>query len=300
MMRSLYSGVSGLKNHQTRMDVIANNISNVNTIGYKASRTVFADIYSQTVKTASGATISGGGINAAQIGLGVKLAAIDILHTSAATSRTDNTLDLAIEGDGFFVIQSGDSKYYTRAGNFYLDNDGNLVTSGGDYVLGLTGEWDGRVEADPDATPPVVGVQGTWKPPAAPTGGSFNATDLDKINLDGFESISIDEYGVVRGLVDGENVIVGYVAIATFQNNAGLEKVGNSYFAASPNSGAARFSMPTSNAAGQINPGGLEMSNVDLSSEFTDMIITQRGFQANSRVITTSDTMLEELINLKR
>lgn len=287
MMRSLYSGVSGLRNHQTRMDVIANNISNVNTVAFKSSRTVFQDVYSQTSKSASAATVSTGGTNPIQIGLGVKLAAIDVLHTSAATQRTDNTLDLAIEGDGYFVVKQGTSTYYTRAGNLYVDNSGNLITANGDYIQGVTGKWSGTAGTS------------TWTAPTEPTNGSI--TTVTNINVAGFTGISIDSSGVIRGLnSSGDEQVIGYIAIATFTNASGLEKQGSSLYSASPNSGTAKLSVAKTNGAGQINPGGLEMSNVDLASEFTDMIITQRGFQANSRIITTSDSMLEELVNLKR
>jgi flagellar hook protein FlgE len=147
MMRSLYSGVSGLKNHQARMDVIGNNISNVNTTAYKSSRVIFQDIYSQTLKAASAGTATLGGTNPAQIGLGVSLGDIDILFNSAAMQRTDNPSDLAIEGEGFFVVDTNGTDaggmFYTRAGTFYVDNAGYLVTSDGYFIMG----------DDPTATP---------------------------------------------------------------------------------------------------------------------------------------------------
>ena len=307
MMRSLYSGVSGLKNHQTRMDVIGNNIANVNTIGYKTSRVIFQDIYSQNVKAASQgdydtsvdpATAGNyGGTNPAQIGLGVTLAAIDIIHTSAATQRTDNPTDLAIEGDGFFIIHPNntveyeldgdvdtdgggyiDGYLYTRAGNFYLDNQGRVVTASGNFVMGYT--YD--VPADP-TDPSVIDME-----------------ELSIIDLSGYTGISFDSTGTVWARVGEEKVAVAQVALAMFTNTAGLEKKGESYYASTGNSGRAFATVANTNGAGKINPGGLEMSNVDLASEFTDMIVTQRGFQANSRIITTSDTLLEELVNLKR
>jgi flagellar hook protein FlgE len=271
MMRSLYSAVSGLRNHQTRMDVVANNISNVNTVAFKSSRVIFQDIYSQTSRNASAAngTALGsiGGTNPIQIGLGVKLATIDVLHNPAATQRTDNPLDVAIEGEGFFTIRQGNNTYYTRAGNFYVDNTGNLVNSSGDAVMGGNG-----------------------------------ATQIS--GLTNYVNIAIDETGVISGIAkndpNGNKVPLGTLAIATFVNPSGLEKMGNGLYAQSANSGAATYSQAGAQGAGKLNVGGLEMSNVDLAGEFTDMIVTQRGFQANSRVITVSDTLLEELINLKR
>lgn len=274
MMRSLYSGVSGLRNHQTRMDVIANNISNVNTVGFKASRTIFQDVYSQTAQSASGATATSGGQNAVQIGLGVKLAAIDVLHTNAATQRTDNPLDLTIEGDGYLMIKKGDITYYTRAGNMYCDNAGNLVTTNGDFLLGFMGT---SFPNPPDST------------------------KLEPINVKGYTGIAIDTDGAVTGIDGtGQTVTIGYVALAMFTNPPGLEKVGGSLYAASSNSGDPVVTQPGEKGSGDLYSGGLEMANVDLAAEFTDMIVTQRGFQANSRVITTSDSMLEELVNLKR
>ena len=275
MMRSLYSGVSGLKNHQARMDVIGNNISNVNTAAYKSSRVVFQDIYSQTVKTASAGTATMGGTNPAQIGLGVSLGSIDIIFTSSATQRTDNPSDLAVEGDGFFVIDingtDAGGMSYTRAGNFCVDNAGYLVTSDGHFVMGY----------DPTATP--------------------SSGALEQINLTGYTGITFDDKGMIWGL-DSSNtkVAVSKIALALFTNNSGLEKVGGSLYSETGNSGTPVFSAAQQSGAGKINPGGLEMSNVDLASEFTDMIVTQRGFQANSRIITTSDALLEELVNLKR
>ncbi len=302
MMRSLYSGVSGLRNHQTRMDVIGNNISNVNTVGFKSSRVIFQDVYSQTSKSAS-AGIAGtvGGTNPMQIGLGVTLAAIDVLHTQSATQRTDRALDLMIQGEGFFVVDTNGDEAgglnYTRAGNFYLDNAGNLVNSSGYYVMGYK----------PDTT--------TGNPPEATTDGEDRSEHLTTLNMALFDDIYIDETGAIKGIQktdaattdtsldaanDGLEVTIGFVAISTFTNVSGLEKQGNSLYSETGNSGAAFITAPSMDGAGAVVPGALEMSNVDLAAEFTDMIVTQRGFQANSRVITTTDSMLEELVNLKR
>ena len=295
MMRSLYSGVSGLRNHQTRMDVIGNNIANVNTTAFKTSRTVFQDIYSQTVKTASAGTATLGGTNPSQIGLGVRLASIDTIFTSGATQITDNPSDLAMEGDGFFVIDINGTDpggiKYTRAGNFYVDNAGKLVTSDGYFVMGymlqtITYDANGNVTnmvAKPAPTLPV------------------EATALEQLDLGPFVNISFDSTGTIWGYTaNDEKVAVAQVSMAMFTNNTGLEKAGGSLYNATASSGAALYTASGKHGSGVINPGGLEMSNVDLAAEFTDMIVTQRGFQANSRIITTSDSMLEELVNLKR
>lgn len=297
MMRSLYSGVSGLRNHQTRMDVIGNNIANVNTAGYKASRVVFQDIYSQMIKAGAAATETSGGTNPAQIGLGVTMGAIDILHTSAATQRTDNPLDLAIEGDGFFIVSKDGTEaadeenagyFFTRAGNFYVDSNGDIVNANGMYLIGYSTD----------------GPAATWNTENESTRGKISiinpaAEDDDPTNR--FTDISVDDTGVIWGMnANNQKVAFAKIVLATFSNVSGLEKEGNSLYSATGSSGPASYTVSGDGGAGRINPGGLEMSNVDLASEFTDMIVTQRGFQANSRIITTSDSMLEELVNLKR
>lgn len=343
MMRSLYSGVSGLRNHQTRMDVIGNNISNVNTAGFKTSRVVFQDVYSQTSAGASGGISNVvGGTNPVQIGLGVKLAAIDTMFTSAAIQRTDNPTDLMIEGEGFFCVNVGgkieveateegaDPTYrmgeiqYTRAGNLYVDNAGNLVTANGNYILGMAPVVTKLTYTDGTGAPQVIEYDGdpanlethlkavedaladtTNKDFVKKFGESTSdpaASDLTHMNVAGFTGISIDANGKITGIsakTDQEEVL-GFLVLATFTNNPGLEKSGSSLYKSTQNSGEPVYTRPSTGAAGSINPGGLEMSNVDLAAEFTDMIITQRGFQANSRIITTSDSILEELVNLKR
>lgn len=313
MMRSLYSGVSGLRNHQTRMDVIGNNISNVNTAGYKASRVVFQDIYSQLIKSGAAAAETTGGTNPAQIGLGVTMGAIDILHTSAATQRTDNPLDLAIEGDGYFILcrntddietstgGGGDdvttvnNANYTRAGNFYVDSEGRLVNADGLFVVGYifnTEDEEGGAGGGGTEEEPELGIISFTYNYEDGSGDTIKAR---------YKDISIDDTGVIWGLNHENNkVAVAQIALATFSNSNGLEKEGNSLYSATGSSGPANITVSGEGGAGRINPGGLEMSNVDLATEFTDMIVTQRGFQANSRIITTSDSMLEELVNLKR
>ncbi|MCL1936558.1 MAG: flagellar hook protein FlgE [Defluviitaleaceae bacterium] len=466
MMRSMFSGVSGLRAHQTRMDVIAHNISNVNTVGFKASRTLFNDVFSQTLSSAAGANVEAtgrGGQNAMQIGLGVNVASVDRLMTQGAAQRTDNAFDLMLDGSGFFIVGDATGTYFTRNGATRLDHDGNLLISNGMRLMGWevtestnwTNEserwqvqrtavqgiqvrpehWstpprattqvqfagnlvpEGRwVGGAPNATPPVPP---TWQ--AAPVNLTMNVHDslgnnttipvtmqmtehgandttIWNVTLvdvqpaaqaqfrvtfdvngrlidvqDGhattneqprpvanrvtslpnrqfyygpagappqggtavvpgavFSPITIDfgpltQFGSVRqtvaiedqdGLPAGQltdlsigqdgTVMARYtngqirplwrVAIAEFQNPAGLEAFGNSLFRATANSG----NFDGVGVDGIMQGGVLEMSNVDLSAEFTDMIVTQRGFQANSRTITTSDDMLQELVNLRR
>ncbi|MFB5087127.1 flagellar basal body rod protein FlgG [Psychrobacillus sp. PGGUH221] len=310
MIRSMYSGISGLKNFQTKLDVIGNNISNVNTYGFKKGRTVFKDLISQTTSGASAASQSRGGINAKQVGLGSQLSAIDTIHSGGSLQSTGNTLDLAISGDGFFIVADGNASpptaftnpSYTRAGNFYMDANGYLVNSDGKYVYGF---------ADPAAQDPttpdtdfVLAKDAVSLPTTAdgvlpvPAGGEVNTPIRIPTNA---QSMSISQNGNVT-FVDstGELRYAGQLVLAKFPNAGGLQKTGSNYYQESPNSGTPFYSVGTEQGMGTVNSGFLEMSNVDLSEEFTDMIVAQRGFQANTRIITTSDQILEELVNLKR
>ncbi|MCM3756722.1 flagellar basal body rod protein FlgG [Sporosarcina aquimarina] len=277
MLRSMYSGISGLKNFQTKLDVIGNNIANVNTYGFKKGRTIFKDLYSQTVAGASAPVgNTRGGVNPKQVGLGSQLAAIDTLHTAGSTQFTGNTLDLAIEGDGFFIVQNGANTtdvQYTRAGNFYMDKSGALV------------DGDGRF---------VMGFQGITNDTAVGTATGKLTIPSDATNM------SIGQDGTVNYVQGGVLKTAGQIKIATFNNPGGLEKVGGNMYKESANSGTALDGAPLTAGRGTVKSGSLEMSNVDLSEEFTDMIVAQRGFQANTRIITTSDEILQELVNLKR
>lgn len=478
-MRSLYSGVSGLKVHQVKMDVIGNNISNVNTVGFKASSVTFSDIFYQTTQGASGPNAATGsaGRNAKQIGLGANVASITAaITTPGGSQRTDNPFDIMIEGDSFFVVNSGGTNYFTKAGSFNIDAHGTLCTPSGASVMGwqvdpndptktvadtvsplrimspenlyakpeattevyisgnldskdtqltsqtgkivnitffdnmghsykadlrvwqtndatnnyriavtdiigedglsifmnkvvnpLTGDItyqassinsfnfggiayqasvtdDGRVTIDTTDAPIMSfnGSTGSFVSVGNGTatgnsiGFSINAdpnpfqtinVDVSSItmystsgssslegnkgSLDGIGAgkqvgnmtgVTIDTSGKIYGKYDnGDSILLGQIAVARFANPAGLEAVGNSMFAATQNSGDFDgIGQDPSKGGGSLTTGVLEMSNVDLSAQFTDMITTQRGFQANSRIITTSDSLLEELINLKR
>ncbi len=479
MMRSLYSGVSGLKVHQTKMDVIGNNISNVNTVGFKSSSVNFSDILYQTTSNASGPNPTTGtaGINAKQIGLGASVAAISsTVAVSGGSQRTDNALDIMIEGSQFFIVNNGVQNYFTKAGAFTVDAAGVLCNTAGCKVMGWqvdkndptktvqdtvselrvmspetqyiepqatsnvyvsgnidykdtqlttdtgktttlsfydrlgqsymavmkvvqseesTNEYnvsitnildakgesifikktvadDGTIEysrneaylgfsfGGTDFTPDVDedgnlvidadspvrlsfdAATGKFKSVGEEEGGKsvkFNVTtdpspfeeiDVDFSSMTMYASsgsssfscsrgaladgngagspkgemtgISVDTSGRIYGTYDnGDTKLLCQIAVASFANAAGLEAVGNNLYAATMNSGDFDgVGEDISAAGGKMNTGVLEMSNVDLSTEFTQMITTQRGFQANSRIITTSDTLLEELINLKR
>lgn len=455
MMRSMFSGVSSLKAHQLRMDVIGNNIANVNTVGYKASSVSFSEMYSQTLSGASSSSQSRGGRNPMQVGLGTNTAAISVNHTKGSIQRTDIATDLMIDGEGFFMVspsRNGENIMYTRAGNFSMDSSGYLVTVDGYYVLdkdfqpiqvnmsetvnasatskllvsgnlnfndkeygvtvdaydslGDTHTFDIKFLEDPITTGAAVTAAGVASlrkmtvamktgedtsieiypgtdnavapethlgdnsknyyvgfdengnvlglydeagamvdetkaiaipgaanlnvplnksmfflngddvSPNAQTAFSQYAQDSDArgIQMDGFSAGSISSFNISsKGEVisyytngntnmyetddDKKPQIIGLVS---FDNPGGLMKMGGNMFQATPNSGAPKYGAPASGSFGSLTPGALEMSNVDLAAQFTDMITTQRGFQANSRVITTSDEILQELVNLKR
>jgi len=186
MMRSLYSGVSGLQNHQIRMDVIGNNISNINTIGFKKGRVNFQDMLSQTMSGAARPTDDLGGVNPKQVGLGMTVASIDTIHTQGSMQTTGVMTDLAIQGNGFFVMNSGAKEFYTRAGAFGLDENGTLINpANGMRVQGWqaeTIEGQNFINAAADVNNLVIPVGS--KDPAAATSEVELACNLDKRTQD--------------------------------------------------------------------------------------------------------------------
>lgn len=305
MLRSLYAGVSGMRNNQTKMDVIGNNIANVNTTGFKSGRVKFQDMLSQTLASAQSPTNGGlGGVNAQQIGLGVKVGAIDTIMTEGALQPTNRDLDFAIEGNGFFVLSQdtqGDMKFYTRDGAFYRDYSGNLVNAGGYNVMGYAAPQGGLLLSDAATTPldkttlAPMSIRSTLDVVKTDASG---VTTTETLSL---ETFSIDGSGQIIGVFsDGNPYLLGQLSVAKFANEGGLEKAGNNNYRASNNSGQEQISTANTSGYGIIRQGVIEMSNVDLANEFTEMIVTSRSYQANSRTITTSDEMLQELINLKR
>ncbi|MGN8051353.1 flagellar hook protein FlgE [Curtobacterium sp. 22159] len=391
MLRSLYSGISGLRSHQEMLDVTGNNIANVNTVGFKSSSTVFQDTLSQMTQGAGGPQTGIGGTNPAQIGLGVQVAGVSTNFAQGSAQATGKATDLMISGDGFFVTRLGNDTVYTRAGAFDFDADGRLVSADGKIVQGYPAT-NGVVNENGalsdivlplDAAAPAVrtstaGVTGNlpsetavgttltrdatvydasgakhtmslaytrtaagWDVAATDGQGATATTSLtfgtdgkltaggtvtvggiavDMTQLTGFASLntasissqngheagtlqgySIAKDGTVMGsFSNGASLAIGRIALATFANPAGLEKTGASGYRATANSGNATVGAPGSPGVGQLASGTLEMSNVDLSQEFTNLIVAQRGFQANARIITTSDEVLQELTNLKR
>jgi flagellar hook protein FlgE len=276
MMRSMFAAISGLKAHQVMLDVTAADIANVNTVGYKSSRMTFRDSLSQLQRGGAAPGPGQGGSNAAQIGLGSQVGSIDNLMGGGALQTTGNTFDVAISGEGWFRVGSSTAPavptalQYTRAGNFTTNDQGFLTTQDGQYVLGRT-------------APGGAGTDTLIQIPA----GAANVS----VGQDG--SVTYQPAG------GGARVTAAYLSIAKFENQSALERRGGNTWAAGPNTGPEAVSTP-GGTYGLTVAGAVEMSNVDLASEFTNMITAQRGFQANSRVISTADQMLQDLVNLTR
>ncbi|MDZ4826823.1 MAG: flagellar hook protein FlgE [Actinomycetota bacterium] len=418
----MFAGVSGLRSHQGFMDVVGNNIANVNTTGYKTSNILFQDLLSQSLR-GGGAPTAGtaGGTNPAQVGLGVRLAGITLNMAQGASQLTGRSTDFALQGDGFFIVDQGGTRAYTRAGSFSMDGLGQLVTSEGGFVQGwpataagvvdtnasvsllripvgqtispvtttsldiggnlpadsatatnisasitvynslgtaipLRAEfrkianvapdvnWEVRVydaannvihaatavtfgptgalttgnvtvtQAELNA---ITGTSGTWaaggivldfgtaadpdRLTGASTLNSVGALSQNGSAIGSLVGFSVASSGLISGVFsNGRNQALGQIALAAFANPAGLEKAGGSLYRASVNSGEPQVGVAGQGGRGTLAGGTLEMSNVDLAAEFTNLIIAQRGFQANSRIITASDEILQDLVNLKR
>lgn len=318
MIRSMYSAVSALRNHQQAMDVVGNNLANVNTTGFKTGRAVFADSLYQNL---TGAQAPGGGaaggigiINPSQIGLGMRLTGVDTFQTQGNLQFTGRNTDLAIQGNGFFILSDGvqtpqvqgldyPTRFYSRDGAFDIDATGALV--------------------NPTTGHKVLGMMNTAAFGAAPAYGAQLAPIVIPQNQ--FTSFTISNTGQVLGIAAagntlagsppaGAQVVVGKLQLATFANPSGMLRVGKNEFVPTVASGTVTPAIPapatpannpgvsdaTLAGAGEIVTGALEMSNVDVADQMSKMIITQRGFQANSRLISVSDEMLQELMNLKR
>ncbi|MDQ1622116.1 MAG: flagellar hook protein FlgE [Actinomycetota bacterium] len=390
MLRSLYSGISGLRSHQTMLDVTGNNIANVNTTGFKSSSVQFQDTLSQLTR-GGGAPGAEGGTNPAQVGLGVQVAGIATNFNQGSSQATGKATDLMISGDGFFAVTNGGQTLYTRAGGFTPDAQGRLVTADGAILQGWAAV-NGVVPAGGPVSDITVsnmalssarategaGVAGNLPSEAAAgatldrqisvydatgtatpldlkftrTAGGWDVSGTDALGRTGttslafnngqlatnpatlsvggivvdlnrvtgytgmtsvtidsqngraagtMESFTISKDGTVLGAFsNGAKEPVAQIAMAKFANSAGLEKAGNSMYRITANSGGAVLGTAGVDGIGSIAAGSLEMSNVDLSQEFTNLIVAQRGFQANARIITTSDEVLNELTNLKR
>lgn len=447
MLRSLFSGVSGLDANQEMIDTIGNDIANVNTTGYKSNEVQFEDLMSQTISGATAPTSTTGGVNPTQVGLGVKVAGIEASFTQGTSQQTGNPLDLAIQGDGFFIGDQGGQTIYTRAGSLNLDANGHIVTPNGSLVQGWAADAQGNINSSAPLGPlsipsgqqvaanatqnitlggnlsgqtgwtaptkgpgsgangPTEGTstavtvyapngateslalnmwQDTTLPAGAPKGAvtawsaegaltqpgtapdytnsttatmyfdasgnlvgmadqkgaavtgsalsltvpdettgaaagatqtftlkvptvtnNYSADTLSALGQDGnppgtLQSYSIDSTGVIQGVFsNGQTLDLGQIAMATFSNPDGLMRAGATAFTSTANSGLAQVGVAGNGSRGTIQAGTLEASNVDLAKEMTQLIEAERGFQANGSVISTSDTLLQDLINLK-
>jgi flagellar hook protein FlgE len=297
MMAGMYAAISGLDANQAMLNDTASNLANVNTVGYKASSITFADSLTQVIRGASGPTSTNGGSNPVQIGLGVQVDATRNEMTEGAFQTTNNPLDVAIEGTGFLRVGQGEppakepfttglpaNMQYTRAGDLTTNTTGFLTTQSGLYVVGRNAvAKEGETESS--YTP---GTEDTYIkiPPGA--------TNIS-IGMDG--SVGYTDNNT-ESKTFGQRVVAGYLSLATFANESGLERIGGSLWATTANSGTAVVGTPSTAGFGATVGGELEMSNVDLATEMTRMITAERGYQANSRVITTADTMLETLVSM--
>lgn len=311
MLRSMFSGVSGLRTHQNKMDVIGNNIANVNTVGFKSGRVTFKDSIYQNIYSSSDGNDIYGGSNPSQVGYGSQVSAVSVNFGTGSYEPTGHGTDCMINGSGFFLVgpkpedDTGipvgavSGLNLTRVGEFTIDGDGYLVDANKNVVYGFWGQngevGEGTAEWNPDTTGGVHPI----RLPSAGDDPKVSITDEGaRLNLTG---ISIDANGVISGQTsDGTTYKFGVVAVANVTNPNALENSGNSYYKAVSNTGTVQAFQPGEGATGILQTGCLEMSNVDLATEFSNMITTQRGFQACSKMITVSDEMLQELVNLKR
>jgi len=339
MLRSFYSGVSGLKVNQVKLDVIGNNIANVGTTAFKSSRVRFKDMVSQSVNESGAPGTSQGGVNPKQVGLGVQVSGIDTMVGQGAMQPTSRTLDVAIDGEGYLMVAKGKvpdtnadgvtletadnavadtngvELFYTRDGALTLDKSGNLLNSDGLRILGYAVKDSTNTSltySGGTPTPKFVDAKGTLTTettliPLVIPEEIQDPTDATKTLR--VISYSIEKDGQINAVLgDGKVAVLGQIATSSFKNAAGLSKVGGNLFKNTSNSGEAvvRSGIGTADADdnsaayGDMLSQMLEMSNVDLAEQFTDMIIAQRAFQASGKSITTGDEILQELIGLKR
>lgn len=306
MMQSLASAVSGLQGEQTAMDVIGNNIANVNTIGFKGSNVDFATLLFQTLNSGSAPTASMGGTNPTQVGLGVGIGAISTNMAQGSLQQTGNPLDIAIEGNGFLTLQGPQGTVYSRAGDLEVDASGNVVqASTGSIVQGwmptggptttLTWTQSSGAPAPTTIAPTGLKVAQTY----TPSGGT----------VEQLSSVAIGPNGVIVATYEGAGgvstqTVVGQIALAVFQNPNGLVAVGGTAYVPGPNalppgSTTPTYSQPGSNGSGSLAVGALEQSNVDISQELTNMIVSERTYEVDAKLITTSDNMLQSLIQIQ-
>jgi flagellar hook protein FlgE len=295
MMAGMYAAISGLDANQAMLNETAADLANVNTVGYKGASVTFADSLTQVLRGASGPTTTNGGSNPVQIGLGVQVSATRNTMTEGSFQSTNNPLDVAIEGPGFLRVGAGEPKepltsaqpaslQYTRAGDLTTNTQGLLITQAGEYVIGRNAVAN-ETEA---GTTYTAGTEDTYLkiPP-----GSANVS----IGQDGSVNYTDEN---PESKTYQQRVTAGYISLATFANESGLERLGGSLWGQTANSGNPIVGTPSTAGFGSTIGGELEMSNVDLATEMTNMITAERGYQANSRVISVSDQMLQTVVTM--
>ncbi|MDD5758345.1 MAG: flagellar basal-body rod protein FlgG [Desulfobulbaceae bacterium] len=260
MIRALYSARTGMNGQQTQLDVISNNLANVNTGGFKKSRTQFEDLFYQSLRSVGAETVAGGMVpTGVQVGLGTRVTSIQKVFTQGSITETGNDLDMAIQGDGFFKIVRDGVSYYTRDGSFKRDADGYIVTANGDRL-------------QPEF--------------AIPTGTT---------------TINVDSGGMLVAKDQAEQTLGSVqLTLHNFINPAGLKSEGGNLYLESDASGAPTEANPGSNGIGTLTQNFLETSNVNVTEEMVNLIITQRAFESNSKAVTTADQLLEIANTLKR
>ena len=302
MVGSMYAAIAGLRSHQQKMNVIGNNIANVNTYGYKSQRTTFKESMYSSLRGSTAGTATMGGTNASQIGYGCTVGTIDMNMKTGTYAVTDKTMDVMIDGDGFLITgnitdgydlatESIDGLQLSRLGNLDFDNNGYLVDGNGNVIYGFAKDDKGDYDTD------------TLVPLRKPTDANDDIMALT--------NISISKKGEITGSYGDTVVTIGCIGLAYVDNPNGLTHLGGPYYQAGGNAGSVRAGTVGNvigagddtgivNFTSSIVPGALEMSNVDISNEFADLITTQRGFQANTKIITVTDEMLSDLVSMKR
>lgn len=334
MLRSLYAGISGMKANQVKLDVIGNNIANVGTTAFKSSRVRFQDMVSQSMSQSLAPAANQGGVNAKQVGLGVQVAGIDVMVGQGMMQPTSRNLDVAMDGEGYMMVASGPiggvvtltaektidiaapsgfDISYTRDGALTLDHEGHLLTSDGFRVMGYS--IAGNTSYDAATGKPTIAFVDANDTATAKADATLIPLSIpDRIGDDAetaqrVRTFSIEKDGSIKAVLeDGSVAAVGQIAMASFNNPAGLSKIGKNLYQNTSNSGLAvvRSGIGTdadadnSKGYGDMLQGMLEMSNVDLAEQFTDMIVASRAFQAAGKTITTGDEILQDIINLKR
>ncbi|SIS90529.1 flagellar hook-basal body complex protein [Alicyclobacillus vulcanalis] len=295
MLRSMNSAISGMQAFQTDLDVVGNNIANVETVGFKQSDVQFANMLSQTMSlgtagtgpSGGSATTGIGGTNPEQVGLGVQVAATQMDMSQGPDETTGVPTNVAIQGNGFFVVTDGTNTYLTRAGNFSIDSAGNLVLPNGVIAEGYTSKPSSASTTAPSTEMNVYQLAGV-------TQGSGNTVSNVSIGADGSITATITNGSTTT------TKVIGYLALAQVPNPQGLVSVGDNLFnASSPAAGQPTYGSPGQGTFGSLASGELEGSNVDLSQQFAEMIVAQNAYVANTHMIGTDNAILQALVNMK-